>query len=53
MRLASELTHVIGAKAGHNYTAEGKRIVNAKIDAMREREAEVKQMLADDFDDGH
>ncbi len=29
-----ELTHVIGAKAGHNYTAEGKRIVNAKIDAI-------------------
>ena len=26
--------------------------LNAKIDAMREREAEVKLMLAEDFDDG-
>ena len=29
-----DLTHVIGAKAGHNYTPEAKRILNAKIDAI-------------------
>ena len=32
-----ELTHVIGAQAGHNYTPEGKRIVSAKIDAIAAR----------------
>ncbi len=34
LTLNFDLTHVIGAKAGHNYTPEGKRIVNAKIDAI-------------------
>ena len=33
-KINTVLTHVIGAKAGHNYTPEGKRIVNAKIDAI-------------------
>ena len=34
MKAKIELTHVIGAKAGHNYTPEAKRILNAKIDAL-------------------
>ncbi|MGL6075304.1 MAG: prolyl oligopeptidase family serine peptidase [Fimbriiglobus sp.] len=29
-----DLTHVIGAKAGHNYTNDAKRIINEKIDAI-------------------
>ena len=32
-----ELTHVIGAKAGHNYTPEAKKVINAKIDALAAR----------------
>jgi Prolyl oligopeptidase family len=29
-----QLTHIIGAKAGHSYTPEAKRIINQKIDTI-------------------
>jgi Prolyl oligopeptidase family len=33
-KIGLELTHVIGTKAGHNYTTDAKRTINEKIDTI-------------------